>query len=179
MGPFVDAWVGSHYHKSVLIAQLLIFCFIYGFITFPASFLIIAQERIKILYITAAIAPIIYWTGIALTIHAIGLTSFALFKFIAISLNGVIYFFITIKFLGFSAFDFAKQVFAPAIIPVLFLCVALLYFGQFMPTGKSTINLIVVVATGGASSAVALSLYYFFSSHFRGHAQGLLKKCFS
>jgi len=91
----------------------------------------------------------------------------------------VIYFFITIKFTGFSAWNFVKQVFGPAVIPVAFLCGVLLYFGQFMPTGKSTIYLMIVVATGGASSAVALSLYYFLSGHFRSYAQGLLKKCFS
>ena len=179
MDPFVNAWVGSHYKSSVLIAQLLIFCFIYGFIGYPASFLIIAQERIKILYVTAAIAPIIYWTGIVLTIHSMGLTSFALFKLIAMSLSGVIYFFITIKYLGLSPWDFAKQVLGPAVVPIVFLCGTLLYFGQFMPLGKSTINLITVVATGGASSAVALSLYYFFSGHFRSYAQRIFRKCFA
>lgn len=179
MDPFVNAWVGSHYENSVLVAQLLIFCFIYGFISYPAGFLIIAQERIRTLYITAVIAPIIYWTGISLTIHSMGLTSFALFKLIAISLSGVIYFFITLKFLGFSPWVFAKQVLGPAVVPIVFLCGTLLYVGQFMPVGKSTTNLIVVVATGGASSAVALSLYYFFSSPFRSYAQGLLRKCFA
>jgi O-antigen/teichoic acid export membrane protein len=179
MDPFVNAWVGNHYENSVLIAQLLIFCFIYGFITYPASFLVIAQERIKILYITAAIAPIIYWTGIALTIHSMGLTSFALFKLIATSLGGMIYFFITIKFLVFSPWVFAKQVLGPAVIPIVFLCSTLLYFGQFMPTSKSTTNLIIVVATGGALSALSLSLYYFFSDHFRSYVQGFFRKCFA
>jgi len=179
MGSFINALVGSYYQNSVIIARLLVLCFIYSFISYPASFLIIAQEKIKILYITAAITPVVYWTGIALTIHSLGLTSFALFKFIAISLNGVIYFFITIKFLGFSPWDFAKHILSLAVIPVAFLCGALLYFGQFMPTGKSTINLITVVATGGLSSAVALSLYYLFSDHFRSYAQSLFRKCFA
>lgn len=179
MDPFVNAWVGSHYENSVLIAQLLIFCFIYGFISYPASFLIIAQERIRTLYITAVIAPIIYWTGISLTIHSMGLTSFALFKLIAISLSGVIYFFITLKFLGFSPWVFAKQVLGPAVVPIVFLCGTLLYFGQFMPTDKSTTNLSIVVATGGAASAMALSLYYFFSGHFRSYANGIFRKCFA
>jgi O-antigen/teichoic acid export membrane protein len=179
MDSFVNAWVGSHYEDSVLIAQLLILCFIYGFISYPASFLIIAQERIRILYVTAAIAPIIYWTGIALTIHFMGLTSLALFKLIVMSLSGVIYFVITIKFLRFSPWSFAKRILGPAVIPVAFLCGALLYFGQFMPTGKSTTNLIVVVATGAAASSVALSLYYLFSGHFRSYAQGLFRKCFA
>lgn len=179
MEPFVNAWVGSYYENSVSIAQILILCFICGFVSYPANFLIIAQERIKILYITSAIAPIIYWTGIALTIHSMGLTSFALFKLIAIFLNGVICFVITIKFLGFSPWKFAKQVLGPAVIPVAFLCGALIYLGRFMPAGKSTTNLITVVVTGGASSVAALFLYYFFSEHFRGYVQGFLRRCFA
>lgn len=179
MNPLINAWVGSHYENSVHIAQILVFCFIYGFISYPANLLVIAQERIKILYITAAIAPIIYWTGIALTIHSMGLTSFALFKLIAVSFSGVISFFITIKFLGLTLGDFVKQVLGPVAVPVVFLCGVLLYFGQFIPTGKSTTTLIVVVATGGVSSAMALSLYYLFSSHFRSYARGIFGKCFA
>ena len=179
MDPFVNCLGWKPLSKIRGHCTTLIFCFIYGFISYPASFLIIAQEKIRILYITAAIAPIIYWTGIALTIHSMGLTSFALFKLIAMSLSGVIYFFITIKFLGFSSWDFAKKILGPAVIPVAFLCVTLLYLGQFMPTGKSTTNLIVVVATGGASSALALALYCFFSGHFRSYSKGIFRKCFA
>jgi len=114
-----------------------------------------------------------------LTINFMGLVSFALFKFIAMTLSGGIYFFITIKFLGYKPWEFLKQVLAPAVIPVIILCVMLLFAVQFMPTGKSTTNLIIVVATGGASSALALSIYYFFSGHFRSYANGIIRKCFA
>jgi len=179
MNPFVNVWVGSQYGNSIFIAQLLIFCFISGFFSRPAGFLVMAQERIKIFYIISAIAPIVYWMGIALTINTMGLTSFALFKLIAISISDALCFFITIKFLGFTPWAFTKRILAPAVIPVTFLCVALLYVGQFIPTDKSTTNLIIVVATGGAASAVALTLYYFCSSHFKSYAQGLFRKCFA
>ena len=109
MEPLVHSWVGHYYEKSVIIAQLLIFGFIYGFFTYPASFLIIAQEKIKILYLTSAISPIVYWTGIVLTIPYIGLTSFALFKFIAMSISSLFYFFITLKFLDISARRFRAK----------------------------------------------------------------------
>lgn len=178
MKPFVDTWVGAYYKDSVFIARLLIFCFIYSFISYPASFLIIAQEKIRILYVTAALAPGVYWIGIALTVNFMGLTSFALFKLVSIALTWTIYSFITIKFLELSAWRFVREIFGPAVVPIAFLCVTLFYASQFMPTGKGTINLMVVVATGGVASAVALSLYYFFSSHFRDYAIRLFKKMF-
>jgi len=179
MDTFVHCWVGSHYQKSVVIAQLLIFGFIYGFISYPASFLIIAQEKIKILYITAAISPVIYWTGIVLTIPYMGLTSFALFKFIAMSISGLLYFVITLKFLDMSVSEFVKKILGPVAIPLSFLILSLSYLNQYIPVEKSASNLFIVVATGGFVSAGALFLYYLFSGHFRRYTQGLFRKCFA
>lgn len=178
MEPLVHSWVGHYYEKSVIIAQLLILGFIYGFITYPASFLIIAQEKIKILYLTSALPPIVYWIGIFLTIHYIGLTSFAMFKFIAMSISSLLYLIITLKFLDISVGDFVRKILGPVAIPVGFLILSLLYLNQFMPVQKNALDLLIVVATGGLVSAGALVLYYLFSSHFRNYTQGLFRKCF-
>ena len=179
MEPLVHSWVGSHYEKSVLIAQLLIFSFIYGFISYPASFLIIAQERIRILYLTSIISPFIYWTGIFLTVHYLGLTSFALFKLIAMSISGVFYFYITFIFLDISPGDFLKKILAPAAPPIIFLIILLSYLNHFLPVEKNAINMLIVVSTGGLGSAVAWILYYLCSAPLRNYTQTLFKKCFA
>jgi len=178
MEPLIHSWVGNYYEKSVLIAQLLIMGFIYGFFTYPASFLIIAQEKIKILYLTSAISPIVYWTGIVLTIPYIGLTSFALFKFISMSISSLLYLFITLKFLDISAGGFVRKILGPVAIPLSFLILSLSYLNQFMPVEKNALNLFIVIATGGLAFAGALFFYYLFSSHFRNYTQGLFRKCF-
>jgi O-antigen/teichoic acid export membrane protein len=178
MEPLVHSWVGNYYEKSILIAQLLILGFIYGFFTYPASFLIIAQEKIRILYLTSAISPIVYWTGIILTIPYLGLTSFALFKCIAMSINSLVYFFITLRFLELSVGDFIRKILGPVAIPLSLLILSLSYLNQFMPVKKNALDLFIVIATGGLASAGALVFYYFFSSHFRNYAQGLFRKCF-
>lgn len=179
MGPFVHCWVGSYYEKSVPIAQLLILGFIYGFFTYPASFLIIAQEKIRILYLISALPPIIYWIGIVSTISYLGLTSFALFKLIAMSISGLLYFIITIRFLEISAGNFLRKILGPVVIPLGLLLIALLYLNQFMPSEKNALNLLVVIATGGLASAVTLFLYYLFSGQFRHYAHALIRKCFA
>lgn len=179
MGPLVHSWVGNYYDKSVLIAQLLILGYIYAFISYPASFLIIAQEKIKILYLTSAISPIVYWTGIILTLPYIGLTSFALFKFIAMSISSVFYLLITLKFLEISAGGFVRKILGPVAIPLGFLILSLSCLNQFMPVEKNALDLFIVITTGGLASAGALFFYYLFSSQFRNYTQGLFKKCFA
>lgn len=177
MEPLVYSWVGSYYDKSVIIAQLMILGYIYAFIGYPASFLVIAQEKIRILYLTSAIPPIIYWIGIILTMPYLGLTSFALFKFIAMSIGSFIYLFISLKFLDISVGDFARKIIGPAIIPLVFLILSLSYINQFMPAAKNSRDLFIIIATGGLVSAGALFLYYLFSSLFRNYIQGLYRKC--
>jgi len=179
MGPLVHSWVGGQYEKSVFIAQLLILGFIYAFFSYPASLLIIAQEKIKILYLTSAISPIVYWTGIVLTIPYIGLTSFALFKFITMSISSLIYLFITLKFLKISAGDFVQKILGPVAIPLGFLIISLSYLNKFMPTAKNALDLFIVIATGGLASTGALFFYYLFSNNFRNYTQGLFRKCFA
>lgn len=179
MGPLIHSWVGNHYEKSVVIAQLLILGFMDRFFSYPAGFLIIAQERIKVLYLTNAIAPIVYWTGIALTLPYIGLTSFALFKFIAILISSVVYFNITLNFMDISAGEFVKKILGPALIPLIFLILSLLYLNQLMPINKDAFNLFIIIATGGLAFTGALFLYYIISSHFRYYIRGLLKNCFA
>jgi O-antigen/teichoic acid export membrane protein len=179
MGPLVHSWVGGYYDKSIIIGQLLILGSLYAFFTYPASFLIIAQERIKILYVASALAPMVYWTGVLLTISYLGLTSFALFKFIAISISSAVYFIITLRFLEISVVGFLQKIIGPVVIPLAVLIISLLFLHQFMPVQKGALDLFIVIGTGGLASAGAVVLYYVFSSPFRHYAQGLFRKCFA
>ena len=179
MEPLIHSWVGNFYEKSVIIAQLLILGFLGGFISYPASFLIIAQEKIKILYFASAISAVVYWTGIVLTIPYLGLTSFALLKFITLSINSVVYLIITLNFMEILAGEFVRKILGPVAIPLSFLILSLIYLNKIMPAEKNALDLFIVIATGGLASAGALFLYYLFSSPFRDYTQGLFRKCFA
>ena len=179
MDPFVNSWVGYQYSKSVIIAQILILGFIHGFFSYPTGILLVAQKNLKMLYLSSAILPIIFWAGIIFTVQYWELTSFALFKFLALTANGILYFFIALQFLDISVWDFGKKILGPMVIPLAFLILVLPYLHQFMPIEKGVINLLIVIATGGLVSAGALLLYYLFSGHFRNYTQSLLKKCFA
>jgi O-antigen/teichoic acid export membrane protein len=175
MKPLIYTWLGVEYKDSIIIAQLLIAGFIFIFVANPTSFLIIAQERIKELNLTSAIQPIIYWCGVLLTVSSLGLTSFALFKFITFSINAVIYLFIALNFLRSSTWNFFIKAIRPLIIPIIFLLMILLFLEPLLSTEKGIMNLIVVILTGAGSSLGALCLYYCFSELFRKNVSDIFK----
>jgi len=176
MAPLIYSWVGPFYEKSIILAQLLILSYIYSFFSYPASFLIIAQERIKMLYLASAISPLVYWIGIAFTINYLGLMSFALFKFIAISISSLIYFFITLNFLNLSISGFIKKIIRPLIVPLGFLILALWFLNTLMPMTKHPLNLLIVVLSGGLIVSISLFLYSLCSNQFRDYTHELIRK---
>lgn len=179
MKPFVNSLAGNRYEQSVLVARLLILGFVASFITNPTSMLIVAQERMRAIYITSAILPLIYWIGIFLTIRDLGVNSFALFKSVTMFVGGVVSFVITAKFMNIRTGDFLKSVIGPALVPLCVLMLFLTYVGQFLPQEKNPLNVLIVVGVGGLASAIALGFYYLFSRNFRSYTHGVLRKCFA
>jgi hypothetical protein len=158
---------------------MLVLCFTYAFISYPASFLIIAQEKIKIIYLTSALPPIVYWSGILISLPHIGLNAFPMSKFIAISATAIIYYIITIEFLNLTVREFIHKVVVPVSIPLIILIISLSYLAQIMPVEKNGLNLMLIIGMGGLSSSVALFIYYIFSSPFRNYTNDLVRKFFA
>lgn len=179
MKPFVNSLAGNRYEQSVLVARLLILGFVASFINNPTSLLIIAQERMRAIYISSAILPIIYWSGIFFTLRYLGVNSFALFKSITMLVGGLVSFVITVRFMDIRIGDFLKSVIGPALVPLCVLMLFLMYAGQFLPLGKRPVNVLIVVTVGGMASAIALGFYYLFSRSFRSYTHGVLRKCFA
>ena len=176
MEPLIYSWVGYMYAPSLIIARLLILCFIYSFISYPASMLIMAQEKIKLLYSISSILMVIFWTGVLLTFHIFSINAFALFKFIAFTVSAAIYLFVSIRFVELRFIEFLKKLIGPILIPCLFLVTVLLYLSRFMPQEQSKLNVIIVIFTGGAVSFLSACLYYLFSTPFRCYVNQTLKK---
>lgn len=167
MRPFILCWVGNNYVSSVLIAQMLILTYIDGFSGNPANFLLVAQERVRELYLIGSLAPIIFGGGILLTIHMLDVTMFAFFKLLAVVPIQIFCLVISVRCLKSGGADFFKTVISPAILPCVFLILILSYLKGFMPLEKSQLNVAVVVATGGVASFLSLLIYYWRSSEFR------------
>jgi O-antigen/teichoic acid export membrane protein len=177
MRPFVNSLAGNRYEQSVLVTRLLVLGFVTGFISNPTSVLIVAQERMRAIYITSAILPIIYWSGILLTIRHLGVSSFALFKCVTLVVGGLVSFGIALRFMDIRLGEFLKTVIAPALVPLAVLILFLAYVSQFLPLQKSPLNVLLVGLVGGIASAIALGFYYLFSTKFRSYTHGVLRKC--
>lgn len=118
--PFVYSWLGLEYQESIPVVALLVLCNLMAFIQYPIGNLMIAMQKIKYIFITNIISPIIFWLGVLLTIKFIGIYSFAVFKLIAFIFLGCIYLYYALKFLKIPFLDFFKLVIKPYIPALLF-----------------------------------------------------------
>lgn len=177
---FIYSWVGSSYALSIPIAQMLVASYIFSFITYPSGILIMANEKVRALYFTSALQPVIFWIGIILTFKFFGLQSFAYFKFLAFFLEAVVYTVLILKFLDISAYKFLKKIVAPAAVPTFLVIVFLLLIRGHLPLTKNKINLLSYFLSIGGVVLTGIFCYYFtsplFKEFFNGLIGGFIKK---
>lgn len=99
--PFVESWVGTEYAKSALLVAVMVISFIPNFLVTPVSAYFMAKEENLRLIKLNVLNVLIYWIGIVVTVHWLGIFSFAIFKSVAPVLMAVGYWTIVKK-------DFAK-----------------------------------------------------------------------
>jgi O-antigen/teichoic acid export membrane protein len=178
MRPFIMTWVGDAYESSIIITQLLIFGFIFHFITQPAFFMLYSQEKTRQLYKLYTSQAIIYWIGIALTWSFFGLFSFALFKFIILSIGAVFYLRHILKFLGITLGGFSKRFLSPLIIPVFLLCLAAFFESSFLSLEKGTIYLLMTLIAISLTFCLGLGIHFIICKDFRKMSLSFLQELF-
>ncbi|MDQ0969213.1 O-antigen/teichoic acid export membrane protein [Flavobacterium sp. W4I14] len=171
---FIYTWVGDHYFSSVNIAQVMLMCYLFSFITYPTGILIMANEKVKALYFTSALQPFIYWVGIAITYSFLKLEAFAYFKFIAFFIETIVYIVYILYFFNIKLFGFLKKIIFPIIPSILVLVVILFFTRNYWPTGHLKINLLFYFINVGILVCVSTIVYYFSSKIFRDFAQSLV-----
>lgn len=147
MSPLIGTWVGNDYVDSIEIAQYLILCNIFAFITYPTGMLLMAKERLKEMYIINSIIPLVFWLGIVLTFPFVGLKSFAIFKLIAFGISAIVYYSIMLKFLEMEIINSINKIFKPLIFPLLFVIISSVFIRVYLPIEKSKQNLFIVMIT--------------------------------
>jgi O-antigen/teichoic acid export membrane protein len=172
--PLVLSWVGVSFVESVGIARFLLICNIFAFISYPVSMLLMAQEKIKQMYVINSIIPIVYWVGIIWSYSFWGLQSFAIFKFLAFMIPMIYYFFYLLKFINISFISLLNKVFKPLVIPIIFLITSLLLINGYLPCAKSKINLLMVIGTTSIIIIGTFLIQYLVSSDIRANSKILL-----
>lgn len=164
---FILTWVGTMYLPSITIAQTLVLCYIFSFITYPSGILIMANEKVRAIYLTSFLQPVIFWIGIFFTFRYWGLHSFANFKFLAFFLEAVVNMVIILRFLNLSFWAFFKKIIAPAIIPIIVVVGTLLVIRGYLPVTRNKIYLIYYFISVGFIILLGIISYYFTSSIFK------------
>lgn len=163
----VVAWVGTDYLESVSVIQFLVLCNIFAFLTYPTNFMLIAKERQKALYFINALLPFVFWTGIAVTIGFLGVKSFAVFKLAAFLSSAFVLYRLMLGYLQISFRESIKQIFIPISVSVLFLVSSCLAVRDFLPEGKSKINLLLIAAVMGGLMLFSFVILYFVSANWK------------
>lgn len=171
---FIYNWVGSSYDNSVIIAQILVSMYLFSFISYPAGILIMANERVKVLYYTAAIQPLIHWIGIYITFKYFGLESFAYFKVIAFFINVVVFTVIIMKFLEIHFSEFFSKIIFPAVIPIGLMVISLLLLRGHLSMEHSKLYLMYYFINIGSIVFLGIICYYFTSRIFKEYTNQLI-----
>jgi len=175
---FIFSWVGNQYADSVPIAKVLVLSFLFSFLSSPTGILIMAYEKAKLLYITNAMLPLIYWLGVFITFKFTGLQAFADFKVVAFFIVAIIYLNIIVALLKVKFWSFLRQLVLPAILPVIFIFVITFFTQNYLPSEKSKYNLFVYFLYNGIVIAVAFVLYYFSSIEFKKNMNNYITPLF-
>lgn len=171
---FILTWVGYKYESSISIASILVLTYIFSFITYPAGILIMANERIKALYFTSALQPVIFWIGVVFTEKILGLESFAYFKLLAIFLETVVYSIIVFNFLHIKAQKLIKQIFVPFLLPLFIISMLLILVKPLLPISIGKINLIYYFLSIAVINLIGFCVYYFTSNVFNEYLNKLI-----
>lgn len=174
---FILDWVGAGYFTSIPIAKILVLSYIFSFLSHPAGVVIMAYEKLKMLNITSAIQPFIYWLGILLTFNLLGLRSFAYFKFLAFAIDAVVYYILISKLFKINVFNFAYKTITPALPAICFLMLMSFIVISDLHAEKSKLNLLLYLVYCGVTITVSVGIYYFCSKEFKAFVNSFMLKC--
>jgi O-antigen/teichoic acid export membrane protein len=175
---FIFCWVGNQYADSVPIAQVLVLSFLFSFLSSPTGILIMAYERAKLLYLTNALLPIIYWTGVFISFKFIGLQAFADFKVVAFFIVIIVYLNIIVKLLNLKFWPFLWKLVSPALLSILFIVIAALLTRSYLPVEKDKLNLLIYFVYNGIIISIAFVIYFFSSSEYRKSINAIVAPLF-
>jgi O-antigen/teichoic acid export membrane protein len=176
MNHLVLNWVGDSYEASIRIGQFLIGTFLFAFLSYPASIMLMAYEKTKLILGISSLLMVVFWGGVFLLSSQLGILSFALFKFVSYILSVIIFAAFSVKFLNQSILKLSKEYLFSSAISIFVLMVSIHYLQKLLPVEKSIANLILVIVTGGIASLIAILFYFFLNHNFRNEIISLASR---
>lgn len=119
----VMAWVGPNYKESVSVMQLLVLMNLFAFISYPASMVLMALEKLRALYIIYFLMPVIYWVGVLVFYQSYGVNAFGFFKSLAFYITVAYNFIVLCRLMQISIrkeiFSFLRLLVLPLLVVLL------------------------------------------------------------
>ncbi|WP_276091106.1 hypothetical protein [Pedobacter sp. JY14-1] len=177
--PIVVSWVGPEYEESIAIVRWLVLCNLLGFISYPAGILIVAHEKLKLIYNLSILTPIVYWIGVVLTIPLLGIEAFAVFKMIVFVITGFFYSIYSFNYLQINPRHFIFKILGPYLPAAVALIIIMLSVNGLFVDGKNRLNLFLnaVLLLFGLGTAMLISIFTVKS--LRDYLQSIVKLVFS
>lgn len=172
----VISWVGPAYEPSIPCFQWLVLCNVLGFVSYPAGMLLLAREKIGMMNIINTFLPVVFWVGVILTVGMLGVMSFALFKFIAFFLTGILYIYFSIQFLNWSFWIFVRQVVLPYLPALAVMIAVLLLLQGVCIDGKNKLNLLINLLIAGGGIVIGMTTAGATCGYFRQYIYSLVRK---
>ena len=117
---FIYTWVGADYNNSITLSRVLISTGFFIFIIVPGSHILVSLKKIRPLYILNTLMVTIFWIGILIFGKHFGIITFAVFKFIIISISFFYYLYFFLKFLNVKFLKniliFLKHIYIPVLL---------------------------------------------------------------
>jgi O-antigen/teichoic acid export membrane protein len=176
MRPLILSWVGPNYENSIFVSQVLATSFLLSFITYPAGALLTAREQLRKLYLNATVQPLIFMIGVLSTQHFLGVSSYAIFKSLAIQVNVLLFIIYSAKYLNISLVSFFNRYMKRLIPSVLFIIGFGYLVGKLIHAQKGLYSLVVVGICLSVSVLCAFTIYYFVDAEFKSFLKSILAR---
>jgi O-antigen/teichoic acid export membrane protein len=176
--PLISSWIGSSYIESITLVKILTLCNIMAFISYPTSVILIAQEKLKYIYVISTINTLLYWLFILFTYKFLGVESFAYSKLITFFITGVSYIIALLNIMNLNLYSFFKRIIIPLLLPIITLLLFRYFFMSSFHFNKSKIDLFLNVVNISIITIIAFVIYFFSNSDFNKQVKNTIVKTF-
>lgn len=147
---FILSWVGEEYTDSIPLSMILVSGNLLAFINYPSSALLTALNKVRAIIVASLCLPIVFYGGILCSYVFWGITSFAVFKTVALLLSSIYSFCVSSRSLNTSILSVCEIFLKNYFMPVL-LSIVISYFAMsLMPSCHGTKSLVLdVIIMGG------------------------------
>ncbi|WP_152541964.1 lipopolysaccharide biosynthesis protein [Pedobacter sp. V48] len=167
MKNFIYSWVGTEYADAIPIITVMFASYYFAFLSNPAGIAMVAIQSIRGLYLISAVLPIIYWVGIILSFNYFGLFAFGIFKLVAFSISGLLYFYFAKDLFDIQWIIFFRKNVVPAIITIAILSILHIFVKDLLPVVKGKVEFIKFSLIAMSYGLIGMMVYYVMASEFR------------